>query len=270
MTETERADAELSARVAREAGLLLLDVRSSFGDVDPADRDRVKQLRDTGDREAHLLLLRRLSEERPDDVVLSEEGVDDVARMTAERVWIVDPLDGTWEFSQGRMDFAVHVALWHADGGRLSAGTVDLPAQGLTYSVLDEVPTYGEVPTDRPVGVVVSRSRGPADLDGILGRLSDELRALGLPGEVQALPVGSVGAKAAEIFAGRAEAYVHDTGFRDWDLAAPLVVARHRGLWVGAPDGSVLELNRRPPVQPGVVMAVPALAGAVQRALGLA
>jgi 3'(2'), 5'-bisphosphate nucleotidase len=86
---------------------------------------------------------------------------------------------------------------------------------------------------------------------------------------VEAVAVGSVGAKAAELFAGRAEVYLHDTGFRDWDLAAPLVVAEHRGLWCASPDGSSLELNRRPPVQPGVVMAVPALAEAVRAALDL-
>jgi 3'(2'), 5'-bisphosphate nucleotidase len=264
------ADAELSRHVAREAGALLLDVRRSFGELDPADRERATSLRDLADREAHLLILRRLTLARPDDVVLSEEGLDHVERMTAPRVWIVDPLDGTWEYGQGRDDFAVHIALWHADG-RLTAGTVDLPASGRTYSVLDEAPSYAGLPHDRPVRIVVSRSRRPADLDDTIAQLTSLLAEEGhVDVAVEAVAVGSVGAKAAEIFAGRAEIYLHDTGFRDWDLAAPLAVAEQRGLWCSTPDGSPFRLNVRPPVQPGVVMAVPACAEAVRTALGLA
>jgi 3'(2'), 5'-bisphosphate nucleotidase len=266
----ERSDAELSRTVAREAGALLREMRESFGVIEPGDWHRATLLRDTADREAHLLILRRLTEARPADVVLSEEGDDDIVRMSAPRVWIVDPLDGTWEYGQGRDDYAVHVALWHADG-RLTAGTVDLPATGRTYSTLDEPPSYAGLPVDRAVRVVVSRSRRPADLDRMLARLTELLVAAGHDDlAVEAVEVGSVGAKAAELFAGRAEIYWHDTGFRDWDLAAPLAVARHRGLWCASPDGSELLLNRRPPVQAGIVMAVPALAEAARLALGLA
>ncbi len=209
---------------------------------------------------------------RPDDVLLSEEGVEDPARLVADRVWIVDPLDGTWEYGQGRADFAVHVALWTrtADGGVLSAATVELPAQGTTYSVLDPVPTPAPVPRDRPVRVVVSRSRRPAGLDDVVARLAGLLGDEGLTEQgVEVLEVGSVGAKAGELFAGRAEVYLHDRGFSDWDLAAPLAVARHRGLWCTSPDGTELVFNRPSLVQPGIVMAAPAVASAVRRALRL-
>ena len=188
----------------------------------------------------------------------------------ADRVWIVDPLDGTWEYGQGRADFAVHVALWTrtADGGVLSAATVELPAEGTTYSVLDPVPTPAPVPRDRPVRVVVSRSRRPAGLDDVVARLAGLLGDEGLTEQgVEVLEVGSVGAKAGELFAGRAEVYLHDRGFSDWDLAAPLAVARHRGLWCTSPDGTELVFNRPSLVQPGIVMAVPAVASAVRRAL---
>jgi 3'(2'), 5'-bisphosphate nucleotidase len=136
--------------------------------------------------------------------------------------------------------------------------------------VLDQAPSYLGLPSDRPVRIVVSRSRRPADLDDVIGQLSSLLAEEGhVDVAVEAVAVGSVGAKAAEIFAGRAEIYLHDTGFRDWDLAAPLAVAEHRGLWCATPDGSPFRLNVRPPVQPGVVMAVPACAEAVRTALGL-
>jgi len=265
-------DAELSRDLARLAGELLLDVRSSFGDVDPADRVRGRELRDTADRAAHELIEARLAAARPDDVLLSEEGVDDPVRLTASRVWIVDPLDGTWEYGQGRPDFAVHVALWTRSGdtGVLSAATVDLPAQGAAYSVLDPVPEPAAVPRDRPVRLVVSRSRRPARLDDTVARLATRLAEDGVSGRgVEVVQVGSVGAKAAELFAGRAEVYLHDEGFSDWDLAAPLAVARHRGLWCVAPTGTEFTFNRVSLVQPGVVMAIPALADAVRHALRL-
>ena len=127
---TNRTDAELSRDVAQEAGRLLLDLRASFGPVD--DKDAANALRKQADRASHLLIMDLLTAARPDDAILSEEGKDDASRLDAERVWIVDPLDGTYEYGQGRADFAVHVALWQPAGGILSACTVDLPAQGLT------------------------------------------------------------------------------------------------------------------------------------------
>ncbi len=266
-------DAELSRAIAREAGVLLLQVRESFAHLDPADREGSRDLRDTADREAHLLIAERLAHARPNDTLLSEEGVDDAVRLTADRVWIVDPLDGTWEFGQGRDDFAVHIALWERDeegGETLTAGTVDLPASGRTFSVLDSVPQPAELPRDRPVRVVVSRSRRPAELDEVVARLTARLGADGAGDHgVEVVEVGSVGAKAAELYSGRAEVYLHDSGFFDWDLAAPLVVARHRGLWCSSPDGSELVFNRPSLVQPGIVMAVPCVAESVRWAVRL-
>ena len=261
--DTQRSDSELSREVAREAGLLLLDVRRSFGPLDPHDRQRGRELRDLADREAHLLIERRLAERRPDDSLLSEEGDGDLARIDADRVWIVDPLDGTWEFGQGRDDFAVHIALWtRIDGGAaIRAATVDLPSQNLTWSVLDDVPAAYDVPLDRAVRVIVSRSRRPAQLDELVARLAVLMAAQGVTDRgVEIVEVGSVGAKAGELFAGRGELYVHDRGFHDWDLAAPLGVAQHRGLVSTAPDGGGFTFNAESTVQPGVVMCVPWLA----------
>ena len=108
-----RSDAELSRDVAQEAGRLLLDLRSSFGPVD--DKDAANALRKQADRTSHVRIMERLTAARPDDAILSEEGKDDDVRLSAERVWIVDPLDGTYEYGQGRADFAVHVALWQPE-----------------------------------------------------------------------------------------------------------------------------------------------------------
>ncbi len=265
---TDRADAELSREIARETGALLLDVRRSFGVFDPADRERSRELRDTADRQAHEHIARRLSAERPLDTLLSEEGDREGGRREASRVWVVDPLDGTWEYGQGRDDFAVHVALWtRGEGadGVLTAASVDLPSQGITWSVLDDARAPEALPADRPVQVVVSRSRRPVDVDDLVDGLRERLAV-----EVEIVTVGSVGAKVGELLAGRAEVYVHDSGFHDWDLAAPLAVAEHQGFWCSTPTGEPFRFNGDSLVQPGVVMAAPALAGAVAHLLRLA
>src|SRR5882757_6868169 len=124
------SDHALAARLATEAGQLLLRVRDEFADADAGERKAA------GDKRSHDFLVEALSNERPGDAVLSEEGADDPVRLRSERVWIVDPLDGTREFSElDREDWAVHVALWQA--GELIAGAVALPAQNTTLSTPD-------------------------------------------------------------------------------------------------------------------------------------
>jgi hypothetical protein len=111
--------------LATEAGRLLLEVRAELSDAPTADRKA------QGDKRSHDFLMAQLARTRPDDAVLSEEGVDNPVRLVAERVWIVDPVDGTREFSElDRDDWAVHVALW--ERGDLAAGAVALPGQGVT------------------------------------------------------------------------------------------------------------------------------------------
>ena len=264
-------DAELSRVIAREAGARLLELRESFGIIDPEDRQRADRLRKEGDREAQSLLAAALGEHRPDDAILSEEADDDDRRLTAERVWIVDPLDGTWEFGQSREDFAVHVALWNAASRTLSACTVDLPAQGVTRSVLDEVFGPGALPTDRPLRVVSSRTRPPASLRAAIEILSKRLSEAGVGSlGVEIVDVGSVGAKVNTILSGRAEAYVHDTGFSEWDVAAPFGVARPYGYEASHLDGRAMTFNQMPPYVTDLVVSHPIIAADLRESLAQA
>ncbi len=264
-------DAELSRVIAREAGARLLELRESFGVMDPEDRDRADRLRKEGDREAQNLIAAALAEYRPDDAILSEEVDDDDRRLTAERVWIVDPLDGTWEFGQSREDFAVHVALWHASSRTLSACTVDLPAQRMTRSVLDEVTGPGALPGDRPLRVVASRTRPPASLGAAIDILSKRLAESGVCSlGVEIIDVGSVGAKVNTILSGRAEAYVHDTGFYEWDVAAPFGVARHYGYEASHVDGLPMAFNQMPPFVTDLVVSHPMIAADLRASLAQA
>lgn len=182
---------------------------------------------------------------RPDDALLSEEGVDDQRRLQCERVWIVDPLDGTKEYAlPGRADWAVHVALWQS--GDLVAGAVALPAQGCTFSSAHAEPL---LPPGDPLRIVVSRSRAPS----FVSSLASWLRA-------DVVPLGSAGAKAMSLLQGRADAYVHAGGMYEWDSAAPVAVARAAGLHTSRLDGSALVYNSRDPLLPDLVICRPELA----------
>ena len=240
-------DHEVAARLATEAGQLLLAVREELADATAADR------KTAGDKRSHDYLIEALARERPDDAVLSEEGVDDPVRLSAQRVWIVDPLDGTREFSElGREDWAVHVALWQS--GALVAGAVALPAQGVTLATPDPAPppTYSGEPR-----IVVSRTRPPAVALQVRDQLNGTL-----------VEMGSAGAKVAAVIQGLADIYVHAGGQYEWDSAAPVAVARAAGLHTSRIDGSPLEYNRADPLLPDLVVCRPEYADAVLAVTG--
>jgi 3'(2'), 5'-bisphosphate nucleotidase len=226
-------DDRLAAELAAEAGRRLLLLR---GEQLPPD-----ELRKAGDRASHEFLSGELATHRPGDVVFSEEGRDDPARLVAERVWIVDPLDGTREFGEpGRADWAVHVALW--EGGALTAGAVALPAQGQVLATAQPPP-----PAARAAGqkfrVAVSRTRPPA----FLGLLAEAV-------DMTVLPMGSAGAKAAAVIRGEADAYLHSGGQYEWDSAAPVAVAVSAGLHASRLDGSKLAYNQPDPLLPDILI----------------
>ena len=242
-------DHDDAARIATEAGALLMDLRrqAEQGEL-PSDR-----LRDEGDRRSHDLILRLLVETHPDDAVLSEEGKDDPARLGAARTWIVDPLDGTREFGEGRWDFAVHVALVVDE--TVVAAAVALPARDVTLSTGSPPavpPTTGDAPR-----LVVSRTRPPA--------VTEEVRAA-LGGQL--VPMGSAGAKTMSILLGDADVYVHAGG--QWDSAAPVGVAAAAGLHVSRLDGSPLRYNQPDPWLPDLLVCRPELADAVIAAVAAA
>lgn len=240
---TPTDDHTLAAGLATAAGGLLLRTRDENSTLEP------KSLKDLGDRVSHEFLMAELRELRPDDAVLSEEGADDLARLRSRRVWIVDPLDGTREFSEiGRDDWAVHVALWQ--GGELVAGAVARPAKGVTYSSADSEPAKGV--TGSPLRLAVSRSRPPE----FVTRLADHLGA-------ELVPMGSAGVKAMSVIDGEADAYVHAGGQYEWDSAAPVSVARAHGLHTSRVDGSELVYNCESPYLPDLVVCRSEVAEAV-------
>lgn len=234
-------DHTLAADLAERAGALLLALRSEL----LAEGVEAKELKDAGDRASHEFLVAQLAELRPDDAVLSEEAradeMADRSRLTAARVWIIDPLDGTREYGEDRSDWAVHVAL--VEDGVPTAGAVALPGLGTVFST----GTPATVP-DAPdrLRVIVSRSRPPAEALAIAEALDAEL-----------VEMGSAGAKAMAILRGEADVYPHSGGQYEWDSAAPVAVALAAGLSCTRLDGSPLVYNREDPYLPDLLICRP-------------
>jgi len=231
VTEAE-TDVELAARLATEAGARLVALRAR---MEAAGAHRWEVM-DGGDTASHRFIADELGRLRPDDAVLSEEGLEDPRRFAVDRVWIVDPLDGTREFGeQGRHDWAVHVALW--GDGKFVAGAVSLPALGRTFST-DPPAAVPAVERSVPL-MVTSRTRPPYVATLVAHSLGAD--AIGL---------GSAGAKAMAVVLGEADIYLHDGGMYQWDSAAPAAVAAAAGLHVSRVDGSPIVYNEPDPWLP--------------------
>lgn len=241
------SDARLAAAIAEEAGQLLLHVRSSGLTG--------KELGRAGDARSNALILERLASDRPEDAVLSEESADSPARLEAQRVWIVDPLDGTREFGlDGRSDWAVHVALWERSGG-ITAAAVAQPVLGEVYAS-DEASSSPRAGANAPPVVLVSDSRPPVFAEAVAGAVGGVVK-----------PMGSAGAKAMAVLRGEADAYLHAGGQWEWDSAAPVGVLLAAGFHASRIDGTALEYNQPHPYLPDLLISRPDLAPGLLAAL---
>jgi 3'(2'), 5'-bisphosphate nucleotidase len=231
------SDVQVAAAAARAAADVLVALRG--GGLTG------RELGDAGDAAAQSAITASLAAAVPDDIVFSEEAADDLGRLTADRVWIVDPLDGTREYGDpDRHDWAVHVALWSA--GELTAAAVALPALG-ELLVTDPAPALP--PRSTPVRIAVSRTRPPAVAAAVAAALGAEL-----------VPLGSAGYKTVAVVRGEVDAYVHAGGMYQWDSAAPVAIARAAGLTTCRLDGSPLVYNAADPWLPDLVVCRPELA----------
>lgn len=233
MNLSAMTDAALAAHLAAEAGRLLIDVREGSGLAG-------KALGTAGDAAANRYLCDALRSVRPDDGLLSEEEKDNPVRLAKSRVWIVDPVDGTREYSEGRADWAVHVAL--AVDGVPVIGAVALP--GLAGDVVlrsDLASDLAPIPS-RP-RFVVSHTRPPREAEAVAQMLDGALVAM-----------GSAGAKAMAVVRGKAEVYLHAGGQYEWDSCAPVAVAAAHGLHCSRIDGSPLIYNRADPYMPDLLI----------------
>ncbi|HKX90099.1 MAG TPA: 3'(2'),5'-bisphosphate nucleotidase CysQ [Sphingopyxis sp.] len=231
-------DEQLAERLATAAGAILLDLRGQSG-------LEGKALGQAGDEQANAMLCREIRAARPDDALLSEEEKDNAARCGQSRVWIVDPLDGTREYGEGRDDWAVHVAL--AVDGVATVGAVALPGLGLTLT--SGAPVLLQ-PANRPLRMLVSRTRPAAEAVFVAERIGADLLAM-----------GSAGAKAMAVVRGEADIYLHTGGQYEWDNCAPVAVAQAAGLHVSRVDGSPIRYNNADTYLPDLLICRKELAG---------
>ena len=259
----QRADLLFSIEAARVAGERVLGLRATGRWKDEPI------LADVGDQAADGFLQGFVRGRYPGDGILSEETADSRARLAHERVWIIDPLDGTREYSQGRDDWAVHVAL--AIDGKPALGAVALPAQGrIVWGVCQDgarlagiegsgTLTSGDSPSPTPARIAVSRSHTPSWMPALATELGAEL-----------VPCGSVGAKVALLLLGNADLYAHRKGLKEWDTCAPEVLACALGWFVSRLDGTPVPYNQENPNHDEFLVCRPAarekLLGALQRA----
>jgi 3'(2'), 5'-bisphosphate nucleotidase len=235
------SDEQLAERLATAAGVILLGLR--------AEGLEGKALGQAGDAAANAMLCRELRAARPDDGLLSEEEKDDVARCGQRRVWIVDPLDGTREYGEGRDDWAVHVAL--AIDGVATVGAVALPGVGVTLT--SGHPTQ-LAHSNAPLKMLVSRTRPAAEAVHVAQQMGAELLAM-----------GSAGAKAMAVVRGEADIYLHTGGQYEWDNCAPVAVAQAAGLHVSRVDGSPIRYNNANPYLPDLLICRREIAAEVLR-----
>lgn len=224
-------DAQLAAHLAETAGRILLEVRGS-GVFEG------KALGDAGDQTANQFLVHALRSQRPEDGLLSEESKDTAERLGKDRVWIVDPVDGTREYGEERSDWAVHVAL--AIGGEAKVGAVALPGLGVVLRSDEPLPPAAQPERLR---MVVSRTRPAAEAVAVAETLGAEL-----------MPMGSAGAKAMAVVRGEADIYLHSGGQHEWDSCAPVAVGLANGLHCSRIDGAPLLYNRADTYMPDLLI----------------
>ena len=240
------SDADLAAELAGEAGRILLEVRAS-------GLYEGEELGKAGDAAANRFLVDALLQERPDDGLLSEEEKDNDVRLGMERVWIIDPVDGTREYGEARSDWAVHVGL--AVNGAATLGAVALP--GLDGGAVFRSDRPAPLPAhDGAPRLLVSRTRPAAEAIAVAGMLGGEL-----------VPMGSAGAKAMAVIRGEADIYLHSGGQYEWDSCAPVAVAAAFGLHCSRIDGSPLVYNRADTYMPDLLICRPEWAQKVLEAV---
>ena len=240
--DSQHSDSRLTNLIAQGTGEILKGIRG-------VGLLRGRELGEAGDDLAQNWIARVLAQHRPDDGFLSEEAADNSERLDKERVWIVDPLDGTKEFATGRQDWAVHVAL--VENGVPTHAAVGLPDLGVVFKSSDVRHVSG--PLSRRIAL--SRNRPPEVAQFVADKL-----------DFETVGVGSAGAKAMHVLLGDYDAYIHAGGQYEWDQAAPVGVSIAAGLHASRLDGSELRYNNADTYIPDLLICRPELAEDILKA----
>jgi fructose-1,6-bisphosphatase/inositol monophosphatase family enzyme len=136
---------EVATELARDAGAILLrHYHSPFLVEQKVNANKELEEVTAADRESNDLIVRRLAAEFPDDGILAEESADTERRLDKDRVWMIDPMDGTKNFIQRDGDFAVQIGL--AVNGESVAGVVYQPVRDVLYRAARGAGSWIEAP----------------------------------------------------------------------------------------------------------------------------
>ena len=180
----------------------------------------------------------------PDDGWLGEEHPDTADRLDRERVWVVDPIDGTREYLQGHPEYAISVGL--VVQGRPALGVVYNPATDEMHAAVCPDPPPEAMAGNEPKREYLA----------LVGRGEDRLGEVPpLPGQGRTRPVGSVAYRLALVAAGKGDVVVTWYPRQEWDVAAGAALCLARGLTVTDVLGQPLEFNQPRPLVRGLLVA---------------
>jgi 3'(2'), 5'-bisphosphate nucleotidase len=238
----ELAVAEAAAR--RAGDIIMTSYRA--GDARAETKDDGSPVSQV-DRAANAAIEAALAGAFPGDAILSEESPDDLARLGRERVWIVDPLDGTRGFLARTDDFCVHVAL--AVAGAPAVGVVFRPVTGALYAAVAGQGAFVQAADGQRARLAVSQRADVGDLRIGISRhhappaLLAWLEERGLAGRVVHSGASTKWMAVAE---GTLDAVVTITASeKEWDTCAPELIVREAGGAVSGGDGAAFRYNRR-------------------------
>ncbi|MBH24933.1 MAG: 3'(2'),5'-bisphosphate nucleotidase CysQ [Myxococcales bacterium] len=250
MSDAYTHELDVVRRAARDAAKAVMEVHDAVGRGD-SELGVVQKADDRGpvteaDRRANRVVVAALREAFPEDAILSEESADDMGRLTADRYWCIDPLDGTKEFIRRNGEFAVMVALVERASGRPVVGAVAEPATGrLTWATLGGGTWTEDAPGADPRRLRVTDHGTPDTIQIIVSRShpDDELKSfMAHLGTERVTPCGSVGVKIGRIAQEKADLYVNFGGRTCfWDTCAPELLLSEAGGRFTNIDGELLD-----------------------------
>src|SRR6266550_2616320 len=232
MSTDYQREIEVASELARQAGAVLLEhYYSPFLVEQKVNAQNELEEVTAADREANELIVSRLQKEFPDDGIFAEESVDSADRLAKDRVWLIDPMDGTKNFINRDGDFAVQIGL--AVGGESVLGVVYQPVRRVLYRAAHNGGAWIEAEDDDPERLSVSNLTRPSEM--ILAssrshrspRMERVVSAFGFKDETRR---GSVGVKIGLIAERHADLYLHlSPSTKQWDTCGPEAILAEAG-----------------------------------------
>jgi len=241
---------ETAERAAREAGAIIMGYYGKEYVIEEKSKNNPVT---TADLEANKKIQEILLGRYPGDGWLSEESKDDLKRLAAPRVWVIDPIDGTREFIEKVPQFAVSIGL--VVEGRATVGVVYNPAQAKLYKAARGA---GAMLNDSSIRVTPREKVEGASL--IVSRSEPRKRFQPFAELCNVQPVGSIAFRLALIAGGEGDGMLTFRALHEWDVCGGVAIVEGAGGVVIDGQGNNIVFNRRDSLCRGMVASNPALA----------